>query len=98
MKQLFRLWETSVPVDPEQGLENQKCPFFERARQEAAGAALNPKKFFQVHKAHIVNIDFVEKISPATSGNFIIQLNDSGKTKIPLSRRFARPVRDALRW
>ncbi len=59
---------------------------------------LNPKKFFQVHKAHIVNIDFVEKISPATSGNFISQLNDSEKTKIPLSRRFARPVRDALRW
>ena len=59
---------------------------------------LNPKKFFQVHKAHIVNIDFVEKVSPATSGNFVIQLNDSAKTKIPLSRRFARPFRDALRW
>ena len=59
---------------------------------------LNPKKFFQVHKAHIVNIDFVEKVAPSTSGNFVIHLNDSAKTAIPLSRRFARPFRDALRW
>ena len=59
---------------------------------------LNPKKFFQVHKAHIVNTDFVEKVSPSTSGNFVIHLNDSAKTNIPLSRRFARPFRDALRW
>ncbi len=59
---------------------------------------LNPKKFFAVHKAHIVNIDYVEKISPQTSGNFSIHLNDSKKTQIPLSRRYARPFRDALRW
>lgn len=59
---------------------------------------LNPKKFFQIHKAHIVNIDFISKISPQSSGNFNIQLNDSSQTQIPLSRRFARPVRDALRW
>lgn len=59
---------------------------------------LNPKKFFQVHKAHIVNTDFVDKISPETSGNFMIHLNDSEKTKVPLSRRFARPFRNALRW
>ncbi len=59
---------------------------------------LNPKKFFQVHKANVMNIDFVDKISPSTSGNFIIHLNDSVGTKVPLSRRFARPFRDALRW
>ena len=59
---------------------------------------LNPKKFFQVHKAHIVNIDYVEKIAPQTSGNFSIQLNNAEKTLIPLSRRFARPFRDAMRW
>ena len=59
---------------------------------------LNPKKFFQVHKAHIVNIDYISKISPQTSGNFQIHLNNPELTKIPLSRRFARPLRDALRW
>ncbi|MBI4387628.1 MAG: response regulator transcription factor [Candidatus Omnitrophica bacterium] len=59
---------------------------------------LNPKKFFQVHKAHIVNIDFIGKITPQTSGNFSIQLNIPEKTMIPLSRRFARPIRNALRW
>lgn len=59
---------------------------------------LNPKKFFPVHKAHVVNIDYVEKISPSTSGNFVIHLNDDKKTKVPLSRRYARPFRDALRW
>lgn len=59
---------------------------------------LNPKKFFQVHKAHIVNIDFIGKIVPQTSGNFSIHLNNSEKTSIPLSRRFARPIRNALRW
>lgn len=59
---------------------------------------LNPKKFFQVHKAHIVNIDYVERVSPETSGNFMIHLNDEARNKIPLSRRFARPFRNALRW
>lgn len=59
---------------------------------------LNPKKFFQVHKAHIVNTEFVERISPETSGNFKIHLNDDAKTIVPLSRRFARPFRNALRW
>ncbi len=59
---------------------------------------LNPKKFFQVHKAHVVNIDFIKKISPGSSGNFTVQLSDEKDTKIPLSRRFARPVRNALRW
>ncbi|PIQ87216.1 MAG: hypothetical protein COV74_01460 [Candidatus Omnitrophica bacterium CG11_big_fil_rev_8_21_14_0_20_45_26] len=59
---------------------------------------LNPKKFFQVHKAHIVNTEFVEKISPASSGNFVIHLKHSDQKTVPLSRRFARPFRDALRW
>jgi DNA-binding LytR/AlgR family response regulator len=59
---------------------------------------LSPKKFFQVHKAHVVNIDYISKIAPQSSGNFSIQLSDSKSTLIPLSRRFARPVRDALRW
>jgi two-component system, LytTR family, response regulator LytT len=59
---------------------------------------LNPKKFFQVHKAHIVNLDFVDKVSPETSGNFSIYLNDPERTRVPLSRRFARPFRNALRW
>ncbi len=59
---------------------------------------LDPKKFFQVHKAHVVNIDFIARISPQSSGNFSIDLNDSKQTRIPLSRRFARPVRDALHW
>jgi two-component system response regulator LytT len=59
---------------------------------------LGAGRFAQCHKAYLVNLDKVEKITPFFSGNFHIILNDSAKTKIPLSRRYARNIKSLLGW
>jgi len=57
---------------------------------------LNPAKFTQVHKAYLINLDKIEKVSPLFSGNFEIVLKDSEHSKIPLSRRFAKKLKKQL--
>lgn len=57
---------------------------------------LDPARFAQSHKAYIVNLDKVEKVSPMFNGNFQITLKDPAKSKIPLSRRFARNLKQRL--
>lgn len=61
---------------------------------------LNKSQFAQTHKAYIVNAGKIEKVSPMFSGNYEITLKDAKHTKIPLSRRFAKPIKDLLggRW
>lgn len=57
---------------------------------------LDPAHFCQTHKAHIVNLDKIEKVSPMFSGNFEIILKDSKHSKIPLSRRYAKKLKQLL--
>lgn len=52
--------------------------------------------FAPCHKAHIVNLSKIEKITPLFSGNFEIHLKANPK-RIPLSRRFAKAIRDQLK-
>ena len=59
-------------------------------------ANLDPARFAQTHKAYIVNLDKIEKVSPMFSGNFQITLKDSKKTTVPLSRRYARHLKQLL--
>ena len=57
---------------------------------------LDPSQFAQTHKAYIVNIGKVEKVSPLFSGNFEVLLKDPKRTKIPLSRRYAKGLKTLL--
>lgn len=57
---------------------------------------LNPSQFAQTHKAYIVNVGKIEKVSPLFSGNFEITLKDPKRTKIPLSRRYAQNLKTLL--
>lgn len=57
---------------------------------------LDAAKFAQTHKSHIVNLDKVEKVSPLFSGNYQLTLKDSRKTKIALSRRYAKNIKHLL--
>ncbi|MSR78233.1 MAG: response regulator [Candidatus Omnitrophica bacterium] len=59
-------------------------------------ANLDPEKFVQTHKSWIVNVDKVEKVSPMFGGNFEITIRHSSHPKIPLSRRYARQLKDHL--
>ena len=57
---------------------------------------LDPAQFAQTHKAYIVNLGRIEKVSPLFSGNFEILLKDSKRTKIPLSRRYAQHIKQVI--
>ena len=59
---------------------------------------LDPNQFQQTHRAHIVNLDQVEKVVPLFSGNFNLVLKDPAKTTVPLSRRYARKLKKLLKW
>lgn len=59
-------------------------------------AHLDPEKFAQTHKAYVVNIDCIRKLTPMFSGNFEIVLKSSGDPRIPLSRRYAKTLKDLL--
>ena len=60
--------------------------------------AIDPNRFQQIHRAYIVNLDQVAKVTPLFSGNFELILKDSAATRIPLSRRFARKLKKLLKW
>lgn len=57
---------------------------------------LESRGFAQCHKAYIVNLSRVQKISPLFSGNYQIILKTSDAPKVPLSRRYAGHVRSQL--
>lgn len=59
-------------------------------------AQLNPQEFVQTHKAYLVNVAKVAKISPMFSGNFEITLNAPSKPVLPLSRRYAKHLKSLL--
>lgn len=59
-------------------------------------ARLEIHGFAQTHKAYIVNLDKIRKVSPMFSGNFEITLQAPLSEKIPLSRRYAKPIKEAL--
>ena len=59
-------------------------------------ANLDPIQFAQTHKAYIVNLDKIEKVSPMFSGNFEITLKAPKRSTIPLSRRYAKNLKGLL--
>ncbi len=59
-------------------------------------ARLGSECFGFSHKSYLVNVDWVEKISPMFSGNFEISIKGSPQFKIPLSRRYAKDFQSKL--
>lgn len=59
---------------------------------------LGASKFQQTHRAYVVNLEYVEKVTPLFSGNFELILKDPAKTKLPLSRRYAKKLKQYLKW
>jgi len=52
--------------------------------------------FIRVHRSFLVNLRHVVEIQPYFNQTLIVRLNDSGETKIPVSRRRARQLRERL--
>ncbi len=54
--------------------------------------------FARVHKAYLVNLDFVAEVVPWFSGGYTIRLKDEVHTEIPMSRRYAALVKKLTGW
>ena len=52
--------------------------------------------FRRTHRGALVNLAHIASVQPAESGNFELELDDPEHTRIPLSRRRARSLRDEI--
>ena len=50
----------------------------------------------RVHKAYLVNLDHVLEVAPMFSGTFIVRMNNTHRTEIPMSRQYAKAVKALL--
>jgi DNA-binding LytR/AlgR family response regulator len=50
--------------------------------------------FVRVHKAYLVNLEAVVEVVPWFSGAYLLRMNDAAHSEIPLSRQYARVLKD----
>jgi two-component system LytT family response regulator len=54
-------------------------------------ARLDPKRFLRIHRAHIINLDFLRKFRRGVRGELVAEMMDD--TRLPVSRARARELR-----
>lgn len=59
---------------------------------------LTPHHFARTHKSYLVNLEHVKEIEPWFSGTYLLRLGDEAKSKVPLSRQFAKNLKDLMGW
>lgn len=57
---------------------------------------LDPAKFLRVHRSAIVHLDRAAALRPAFAGTYRLQLDDTARTEVPVSRARARLLRERL--
>lgn len=55
-----------------------------------------PSQFLRVHRSYVVNLQRVAEVFPWFSGTFVLALEDGGKVRVPVGRKYAGTVRAAL--
>jgi DNA-binding LytR/AlgR family response regulator len=55
-------------------------------------------KIVRVHKAYLVNLDYVSEAVPWFSGTYLLRMNDSARTQIPMSRGYAAQLKHLTEW
>jgi two-component system, LytTR family, response regulator LytT len=59
---------------------------------------LSAHHFVRTHKSYLVNLEHVREIEPWFSGTYLLRLGDEAKSKVPLSRQFAKNLKDLMGW
>jgi len=57
---------------------------------------LDPAKFVRVHRAAIANLDWAAALRPGFAGTWRLQMRDSARSEVPVSRARARVLRERL--
>ena len=69
-----------------------------RATLQEYEAQLDPARFVRIHRATIVNLDFVRELRPWFRGDYIVHLTDGTQLKLSRHYRPALEQRLATRW
>ncbi|MGD2206902.1 MAG: LytTR family DNA-binding domain-containing protein [Anaerolineae bacterium] len=59
---------------------------------------VKPHSFARVHRGYLVNLDHVAEVEPWFSGTYVIRMADEQGTEIPMSRRYARELKEVTGW
>lgn len=54
--------------------------------------------FARTHKSYLVNLEHVREIEPWFSGSYLLRMNDETRSKVPLSRQFAKQLKEVTGW
>jgi two-component system, LytTR family, response regulator LytT len=54
--------------------------------------------FARTHKSYLVNLEHVREIEPWFSGSYLLRMNDDTRSKVPLSRQFAKYLKEITGW
>jgi two-component system response regulator LytT len=54
--------------------------------------------FARVHKAFLVNLNFVAEVAPWSTGAYTLRMKDKAHTEIPMSRRYAVLLKRQTGW
>ncbi|MCL6478827.1 MAG: LytTR family DNA-binding domain-containing protein [Peptococcaceae bacterium] len=57
---------------------------------------LDGHRFLRVHRAFLVNLEYVREVIPWFKGSYKLVLGDDQKSEIPVSRRYARVLKEKL--
>lgn len=57
---------------------------------------LDPKKFFRVHRATLVNLDFVHELYSYFSGKMLVRLKDAKRSEITVARERVKELKSRL--
>lgn len=57
---------------------------------------LDPKRFLRVHRAYLVNLDFVKELIPFFKSSYKLVMADKQVSEVPVSRNFARDLKTRL--
>lgn len=66
----------------------------ERRTMASLETMLPKDQFLRVHRSHIVNLDFVDRMEPAVGGTWSVILQDG--TSIPMGRKYRRRIAEAI--
>lgn len=57
---------------------------------------LKGENFFRPHRSFLINLNHIREIAPWFDGKYVITMQDSQSTEIPVSRNRAKPLREIL--